>query len=366
MPIEFDCPHCDEVLRTPDNTAGRTATCPSCREPIVVPDLDEEFVETSDLEPEWEIDDDFPHRDDLPQHEDRVSRLEPQAEARPCPSCGEWNPAALAECPACGKSLRPAVRSTEFVRVPVPLDPSRVILQTWDIYRANLRLFIGGAMLDLVLIAGVGLGAVLLFAGFAAFGVLLGGFPVLQGVLTVLGAFTAIVFGVYTLLHLQVGRTILLLKLARGKEATFRDLYAGGRFVPRLFINKLFFGILQVMGFMCCFVPGIIVTLLFWSHPFVLIDRDAPGLTSMTLAKQVSEKNMGGVVVLSLLAGLLTIIGMMTGLFGMLIPAPFSELTASIGLFFTTPFVALMFTVAYVQMSDPLFAEPAIGMDFDS
>lgn len=366
MPIEFDCPHCDEMLRTPDDTAGRTATCPSCREPVVVPDPGDEFIETSDLEPEWEIDDDFPHRDDFPRHEVQDSRVEPHAEARPCPTCGEWNPAALAECPACGKSLRPAVRSTEFVRVPIPLDLSRVISQTWDIYRSNLRLFLGGALLDLVLIAGVGLGAVLLFAGFAAFGALLQGFPVLQGVLTFLGAFAAIVFGVYTLLHLQVGRTILLLKLARGKEATFRDLYAGGRFVPRLFINKLFFGILQVVGFMCCFVPGIVVTLLFWSHPFVLIDRDTPGLTSMALAKQVSEKNIGSVVVLSLLAGLLTFIGMMTAVLGLVLPAPISELTASIGLFFTTPFVALMFTVAYVQMSDQLFAEPAIGMDFDS
>jgi len=30
MPIEFPCPHCQQLLRTPDGTAGKQAKCPQC------------------------------------------------------------------------------------------------------------------------------------------------------------------------------------------------------------------------------------------------------------------------------------------------------------------------------------------------
>lgn len=37
MPIEFRCPQCNKRLRTPDSSAGKTAKCPSCSNPVTVP-----------------------------------------------------------------------------------------------------------------------------------------------------------------------------------------------------------------------------------------------------------------------------------------------------------------------------------------
>ena len=37
MPIEFDCPHCNEALSLWDELAGKQGTCPKCKEPITVP-----------------------------------------------------------------------------------------------------------------------------------------------------------------------------------------------------------------------------------------------------------------------------------------------------------------------------------------
>ena len=38
MTIEFSCSHCDKVLKTSDDKAGRRAKCPQCGEAVTVPD----------------------------------------------------------------------------------------------------------------------------------------------------------------------------------------------------------------------------------------------------------------------------------------------------------------------------------------
>ncbi len=37
MPIEFRCPQCQKLLRTPDDTAGKNARCPECEAVVAVP-----------------------------------------------------------------------------------------------------------------------------------------------------------------------------------------------------------------------------------------------------------------------------------------------------------------------------------------
>lgn len=37
MPIEFSCPSCQAKIRTPDNTAGKSARCPKCSTVITIP-----------------------------------------------------------------------------------------------------------------------------------------------------------------------------------------------------------------------------------------------------------------------------------------------------------------------------------------
>ena len=38
MPIEFQCEHCETVLRTPDDSAGKSARCPRCGNVQPIPD----------------------------------------------------------------------------------------------------------------------------------------------------------------------------------------------------------------------------------------------------------------------------------------------------------------------------------------
>ena len=37
MPFRFLCPACGTALRVPDKLAGKAATCPNCKTPLVVP-----------------------------------------------------------------------------------------------------------------------------------------------------------------------------------------------------------------------------------------------------------------------------------------------------------------------------------------
>ncbi|MBL8878795.1 MAG: zinc ribbon domain-containing protein [Phycisphaerales bacterium] len=53
MPIEFHCEHCGKHVRAADEHAGKTAKCPSCHQPVYVPEpvSDEDVLRIAPLDP---------------------------------------------------------------------------------------------------------------------------------------------------------------------------------------------------------------------------------------------------------------------------------------------------------------------------
>ena len=45
MPIAVHCPECNAKLNAPDSAAGKTVTCPKCKEAMVIPEIEEEAEE---------------------------------------------------------------------------------------------------------------------------------------------------------------------------------------------------------------------------------------------------------------------------------------------------------------------------------
>ena len=39
MSIKFECPHCGQHIEAPSNSAGQGGECPSCQQPLIVPEL---------------------------------------------------------------------------------------------------------------------------------------------------------------------------------------------------------------------------------------------------------------------------------------------------------------------------------------
>ena len=114
MSIEFNCHVCGKLLRTRDDRAGRTASCPACGEKLTVPGQsgdddsyrlqnepvdDEEEFEGEEFEgEEFEDDDDEFERPP-------AARIESSGRSRSCPMCGERVSASAARCRYCGESL---------------------------------------------------------------------------------------------------------------------------------------------------------------------------------------------------------------------------------------------------------------------
>lgn len=64
MPIEFDCPHCNQLVATPESAAGKKGRCPSCKSVVQIP-----MASTKKMAP--------------------VRQVAPnEAFEFPCPSCG--------------------------------------------------------------------------------------------------------------------------------------------------------------------------------------------------------------------------------------------------------------------------------------
>jgi uncharacterized RDD family membrane protein YckC/DNA-directed RNA polymerase subunit RPC12/RpoP len=112
LPIEFHCPFCDKMLRTPDAKAGRQADCPGCGERIFVPHESELSFEEADEVVESGSGDWFdqlgqleakPHEKRLVTASSRQSTGALSDEMADCPMCGEEVDVTAKNCPACGE-----------------------------------------------------------------------------------------------------------------------------------------------------------------------------------------------------------------------------------------------------------------------
>lgn len=57
MAIEFHCEHCGKHVRAADEHGGKTAKCPSCQQPVYVPEpvKDDEVLKLAPLDPRDEV-----------------------------------------------------------------------------------------------------------------------------------------------------------------------------------------------------------------------------------------------------------------------------------------------------------------------
>jgi hypothetical protein len=308
--IEFNCPHCDKLLRTGDDKAGLAAKCPGCGEPLRVPLAEEDRHEDEefDFEPS-----------DLPPAP-AATRPPPRAASeatKTCPMCGEEIPAAAVRCRSCGEDLQVGARQG-WGEVPIRIDAGEVISTSWSIYKSQMGLCIGGVMTVLVLGSLAGIPAEMVSDDDHLLRALLGIFSNLIG------------------MYLNLGQNILLLRIARGENAEFSDIFSGGKYFLRMVGNSIVFGIVVGFGILLCVIPGIIFSLMYWPFAYVLVDTDARGLGPLERAKTITSGNWGAVFLL----GLATIGLMFAGL-----------LAVGVGLIFTIPFALVLFAVAYCRMT---------------
>ena len=327
MTIEFNCRHCDKVLKTSEDKAGRQAKCPGCGEVIEVPQTgDGTFV-------------------DVPPSDERViERLSDEPppvpastdDTKPCPICGEPIKTDSIRCRFCGEifeSSGPRRGRLSGYREMRPFPPGEVIADAWRIYTGRMGLLIGSFMAMSLLTA------ITSIVGSVPVAFLQSRYEQGDFIGTTIAGCVAAVFVVLTAgfaFYLHSGYLALQVKAAREQPVEFGDLFSGGRFCVRMLLNSLLFGLMVTLGGFACLVPGMLLALMFFPFGHALVDEDRPGIESLARAKELTDGNWGSLLIVLIVAGLSLVAG---------------TLACYVGLIFALPFANLLYAVTYDRMT---------------
>ena len=211
------------------------------------------------------------------------------------------------------------------------LDVGDVCSTSWAIYKDQMGLVLGGVVIALFIQQMAGAPASIVNQIMQ-----LGDVDdqtamilvVVVGVLQVLSGLVQI--------YMMCGTTRLLLNVVKGQPAEISDIFRGGPYFGRMLICSIVFGLMACLGLVFCIIPGIIIGLMFMPFGNVLVDRDTKGLDALWQARDLTSGHKVTLFVLSILMMGIQFLGLMA---------------CCVGVFFTTPLVTLMGTVAYMRLS---------------
>ncbi|MFN0054373.1 MAG: hypothetical protein ACKV0T_19525 [Planctomycetales bacterium] len=331
MTIEFHCPHCQKLLRTPDDKAGVRAACPGCGEIVTIPEAppQEEFAQFSE-----------PSDDALPEPTGQETDLQSEANepsdgpTKPCPMCGASIRVAATRCRFCGENLE----------APLRFDLGTVLTRGWEMYVAQLGMCVVSVLpyLGFLILTSVGNNFIQL--------------ALLQVRIDPL-AMAALLFGVQIvenviMLALFLGAIRVALKVGRGETATPGDLLAGGRHVIRAIVASILLLVAMFLVAAVCLSPGIAmaivkgmqpVTLLllipgglvamvliiwinlqFFFYSFVLVDKDVGTIEALRQARALTSGHLLELFVLSIVWFGMGVVGILALCVGILFALPLS------------------------------------------
>ena len=323
MTIEFNCPHCDKVLKTTDDKAGRQAKCPGCGELINIPEAGWEQQDSSFASEGADH--------ELPPVPDR------SREMKSCPMCGVETRGDAIRCRSCGEVFKSESRLVQGrpsgFREMRPFPPGEVISEAWRIFTEKMGILIG-SMITMVFLVLIVLSSASIPAALGEFLYENGneiGAMVAWGI-SILLYFAALYFCVYV----QAGYMILQLKAAREQPIRLDDLFSGGRYVGRMFLSSILFGGLILLGSVAFVIPSLLLALVFWPYGHLLVDKNSPGIECLTRSKVLTDGNWGSLFLVFVIYWVSLFCG---------------ALLCNVGLIFTLPFANLLLAVAYDRMS---------------
>jgi len=337
LTIEFSCSHCNKVLKTSDDKAGRRAKCPQCGEPIDVPfpevatdDGFDEFDAETPVSEEQSFLADSPVGSpvDSPVREQDSFLAEGNID---CPMCGSSIQASATKCQFCGETLKSTGRNARQGE-PRIIKVGDVISRAWELFKSNLGMCLAAPLLAMliyffcVIVVSVGLGVI-----GAILGREFGQVAEVPLMLLMNLVFYLIVF------YLQLGVQMVFLKIVKGENPEISLLFGAGPYLGRMFLCSIIFGIVTTLGYILLIIPGIILALMFWPYPYLLIDRNLPGIQSFTESRKITQGN------------LLNLFGVFLASLGIILLG--GLLTLGIGFIFLLPFAFLIQTVAYAEMT---------------
>ena len=309
MTIEFLCTGCGQKLRVSDDSAGKKAKCPKCREILEIP-----LVEASleELEPDA---DEF--------WESQFGETNASANANPYSAPQLTAPVTVGESPFQTGKIHNVI-----------VDIGDILNYSWEVWSKNLGLLVGAFVVVAAITGGIE--------------------TVKQGVLKVVGnnrdaaAIVVIVTSIagnIVQVYLGIGLAQMTMGLARRRRVEFGDLFAGGsRMLPTIGVSILY-GLAVAGGTMLCILPGIFVALMWWPTYYLVVDEKSSVMESFTLASEITQGNKGTTFIMWLAGGGIMMLGVMA---------------CCIGIIFAAPLVTTITSVAYLMMSGQIPTRPNV------
>ena len=273
--------------------------------------------------------------------------------------CGAENHKSDDACTECGETLsRKPLTQDGYQSIKV----GQVLNRSWQLFWEYPGLCLLGPLL-----------ANILFACFA--GLLLGGFILFcmgldsvipEGPLMVLCvAFVGlmlVIVALYGAAYCELGKVILFMNMARDRQPVIGDLFQGRPFVGRMVLCSILFQGLMFFANLVFALLGYVLALMFWPYPYLLVDRNLPGIDSFGKSVDVTKGNLLTLFLMFLSLFGLVILGV-AALFGgsfLLVNSlelPFEAVLGGAillglpGTFFFYSYVLLVKAVAYVQIT---------------
>lgn len=296
MPIEFHCTACNQLLRVPDDAAGRRAKCPGCDAVLEIPAA---ATRPTPAEP----------------------TLGPIIGGTASPDRDRPFPLPGAE-----TVYQPSMGVADGPIVPTKIELGVVLSESWRIFKGQMGLIIGAIVI--VMLINWGYGAIT-----EVLGIML---VESMGNAAIPAVFFMELFGQVLLIFIEIGQAMLILNIVRGKDASLNNLFQGGPYLLRVIGISIIYGLMVVLGTLALIVPGIILALMFGEYYLLIIDKNVAAMDSLSLSRQITSGNKGTLFLLGIVMFVLIIVGLLMLLVGVL---------------FTGAYCAVIVTVAYRMMA---------------
>ncbi len=136
---------------------------------------------------------------------------------------------------------------------------------------------------------------------------------------------------------IQMGATMIYVKLARGEKVEFNELFAHYRQFWSYFGASILYGLIVTGGLILLIVPGIIWAIKFGMYSYLVVDKKMGALEALRESSRVTMGEKWPLFLFGLLSVLIAIAGF---------------LALGIGTFFAIPTIYIASAYIYLKLSD--------------
>jgi uncharacterized membrane protein len=102
-------------------------------------------------------------------------------------------------------------------------------------------------------------------------------------------------------MYMAGGFVTLALKAARGQPTGFGDLFSGGRFLGRFLVAGIVGGLVFLIGYVLCIIPGYIVLFGLSLTSFLIVDQDLSGVDALKRSWEMTKGHKVSIFVFNLI-----------------------------------------------------------------